>query len=145
MTFLNDEILNDIELARTVINNEDFSFAVVKYGKIWRKTKETGIKPILDTINEMGEDVQDSIIGERKLGKASALLCRYAKASGVYSSLGTKTAIALLIMGGVPCQVDSMIPAIDRFEDPELYQIDGMLKDVNTPEEAFLILKEKIL
>jgi hypothetical protein len=63
----------------------------------------------------------------------------------VYSSLGTKTAIALLIMGGVPCQVDSMIPAIDRFEDPELYQIDGMLKDVNTPEEAFLILKEKIL
>jgi hypothetical protein len=145
MTFLNDEILNDIELARKVICNEDCSFAVVKYGKIWKKTKETGVKPILDTITEMGEDIHGSIIGEKKLGKASALLCRYAKASGVYSPQGTKTAIALLIMGGIPCQVDSMIPTIDRFRDPGLYQVDGMVKDVNTPKEAYLILKEKIL
>jgi len=145
MTFLNDEILNEIELARKVICTEDCSFTVIKYGKIWKKTNEIGVKPILDSITEMGEDIHGSIIGEKKLGKASALLCRYAKASGVYSPQGTKTAIALLIMGGVPCQVDSMIPAIDRFRDPGLYQVDGMVKDVNTPDEAYLILKEKIL
>jgi hypothetical protein len=145
MTFLNDEILRDIDLARNVITNEDCSFVVIKNGKIRRKKKEAGIKPVLDAIDQMGEDINGSIIGERKLSKASALLCRYGKVAGVYSPEGTKTAIALLIMGGVPCQVDSMIPYIDKYKNSELAQADSILKEVNSPEQAYLILKEKIL
>jgi hypothetical protein len=145
MTFLNDEVLRDFELARNVITQEDCSLVVIKYGKIWKKAKETGVKPVLDAINEMDEDIHGSVIGEKILGKASALLCRFAKASGVYSPRGTKTAIALLIMGGVPCQIDRMIPSIDRFENSGLFQAESMLNNVKSPEEAYLILKEKIL
>ena len=143
MTLLNDEILRDIELARNVITNEKCTLVIIKYGKIWKKDKETGIKPVLDAISEMGEDINGSIIGEKTLGKSSALLFRYAKAAGVYSPQGTKTAIALLIMGGVPCQIDSMIPSIDRFNNSGLFQAENILKDVSSPEEAYLILKEK--
>ena len=145
MTVLNEEILKDLDLAREVISNEDCSVVVVKYGKIWKQKKGEGIKPMLETIEEMGEDIYESVIGDKILGKASALLCRYAKADGVYSPQGTKTAIALLIMGGIPCQIDKMIPFIQNKDGDDICPFEKMLKDVDSPEEAYKILKDRLL
>ena len=145
MTILNDEILKDLDLARDVISNEACSVVVVKYGKIWKKIKGEGVKPILKAIEEMGEDICESVIGDKILGKASALLCRYAKASGVYSPQGTKTAIAILIMGGIPCQIDQMIPFIQNKYGNDICPFEKMLKDVESPDEAYRILKDKLM
>lgn len=145
MTIAGEEVLRDIELAREVLSTTDCSIVVISYGKIWKKKTGLGIRPILETIEEMGEDIHGSIIGDRILGRASALLCRYAKAQGVYSPQGTKTGIALLIMGGVPCQVDELIPFIKNRANDGLCPFEKMLKDVTSPEEAYKILKEKVL
>lgn len=145
MTVLSEEILKDLELARKVITTEDCSLVVVKNEKIWKKKKGEGIRPILEAIVEMDEEINGSVIGENTLGTASALLCRYAKASGVYSTEGTKTAIALLIMGGVPCQVDKMIPFIQKNETNNQFLFEEILNKADSPEEAFVILKEKLL
>jgi len=143
MTVLNEEILKDLDLAREIITSEDCSVVIVKYGKIWCKKKGEGIRLMLEAIDEMGKDIYESVIGSKFLGKASSLLCRYVKAIGVYSPQGTKTAIALLIMGGVPCQVDQMIPAVQN-KDDYIYPFEIMLKDITSPEEAYKILKEKV-
>jgi len=145
MTLINEEIVRDMELAREVLSTTDCSVVVISYGKIWNKKTGGGIAPILEIIEEMGEDIQSSIIGDRILGRASALLCRYANAQGVYSPRGTKTGIALLIMGGVPCQVDELIPAIKNKTGDDLCPFEKMLKDVTSPEEAYKILKEKVI
>ena len=145
MTILSEEIVKDMELAREILSTTDCSIVVINYGKIWKKKTGEGIRPILETIEEMGEDIHDSVIGNRILGKASALLCRYAKAQGVYSPQGTKTGIALLVMGGVPCQVDELIPQIMNKNGNDLCPFEKMLKDVDSPEEAYKILKEKVI
>ena len=98
----------------------------------------------LEAIDEMGEDIHDSVIGDRILGKASALLCRYAKAQGVYSPQGTKTGIALLIMGAVPCQIDELIPFIKNKAGDDICPFEKMLKDIDNPEEAYKVLNQKI-
>jgi len=142
---LDEEIINDIGLAREVLSTTDYSVAVISFGKIWNHKTGDGVKPIIKTIEEMGEDIFDSVIGSRILGKASALLCRYAKAKAVYSPQGTKTGIALLIMGGVPCQVDELIPQNVVAETEKNSPFEKILKDVTSPEEAYNILKEKVL
>jgi len=144
MTILSEEVVKDLEIAREVLSTSDCSVVVVNYGKIWKKKTGEGIKPILEVIEEMGEDIQGSVIGDRILGKASALLCRYAKAQGVYSPHGTKTGIALLIMGGVPCQVDELIPFIKNRAGDGICPFEKMLKDVTGPDEAYKILKDKL-
>ena len=143
MTIVNEEVVRDIELAREILSTTDYSFVVINYGKIWKEKKGDGIRPMLETIEEMGEDIYNSVIGCRILGKAAAFLCRYAKASGVYSLQGTKTGIALLIMGGVPCQVDEMISYIKSRNDDDVYSFEKSLENVDSPEEAYRILKEK--
>ena len=77
------------------------------------------------------------------VGKAAAFLCRYKKLNGVYSIKGTKTGIALLIMGGVPCQIDEMVPTISEMEK-EHYQFEEILNNVETPGEAYKILKKAV-
>jgi len=145
MTIVNEEVVRDLELARETLSTTDCSIVVISFGKIWKKKTGEGIRPIMETIEEMGEDIHGSIIGDRILGKASALLCRYAKAQGVYSPQGTKTGIALLVMGGVPCQVDELIPQIMNKNGNDLCPFEKMLKDVDSPEEAYKILKEKVI
>jgi hypothetical protein len=145
MTIIDEETVKDMELARDVLSTDDYSIVVVSYGKIWKKKKGDGIRPILEAIDEMGEDIHGSVIGDRILGKASALLCRYAKPQGVYSPQGTKTGIALLIMGGVPCQVDELIPFIKNLSGDGLCPFEEILKDVTSPDEAYKILKEKVI
>jgi hypothetical protein len=145
MTIVNEEVVRDLELAREILSTTDCSIVVISYGKIWKKKTGEGIRPILETIEEMGEDIHGSIIGARILGRASALLCRYAKAEGVYSPQGTKTGIALLIMGGVPCQVDELIPFIKNRPSDDMCPFEKMLEDIISPEEAYKILKEKVI
>jgi len=145
MTLLDEEILRDLKIAREALSNSDTSVVVVSYGKIWKEKKGKGIRPIIEAIDEMGEDINDSIIGDRILGRASSLLCRYAKAKGVYSPKGTKTGIALLIMGGVPCQVDELIPRIDNKDGNDICPFEKILKEVTSPEEAYKVLKEKLI
>jgi hypothetical protein len=145
MTIINEEIVKDLNLAREALSTSDCSIVVISYGKIWKKKKGDGIKPFLEVIEEMGDDIHGSVIGDRILGRASALLCRYVKAQGVYSPQGTKTGIALLIMGGVPCQVDRLIPIIKNKAGDGPCPFEKILKDIISPEEAYKILKEKII
>jgi hypothetical protein len=145
MTIVNEEVVKDLGLARDILSTTDCSIVVISYEKIWKKKTREGIRPILETIEEMGEDIHGSIIGARILGRASALLCRYAKAEGVYSPQGTKTGIALLIMGGVPCQVDELIPFIKNRPGDDICPFEKMLEDITSPEEAYKILKEKVI
>lgn len=145
MTIFNEEVVRDLELAREILSTTDCSIVVISYRKIWKKKTGEGIRPILETIEEMGENIHGSIIGARILGRASALLCRYAKAEGVYSLQGTKTGIALLIMGGVPCQVYELIPFIKNRSGDDLCPFEKMLEDVISPDEAYKILKEKVI
>jgi len=43
-------------------------------------------------------------------------------------------------MGGVPCQIDEMIPTMST--ENEFYHFEQMLKNVDTPDEAYKILKK---
>ena len=142
---IKEEILKDLELAREVISKGDCSVAIIKYGKIWKKKKDEGIKNLIEAIDEMGEDVVDSTIGISVLGKASSLVCRNFKVGAVYSPQGTKTGIAILILGSIPCQIDKMIPFVqdkNNINDP--CRFEKLVKDIDTPEEAIIILKKNI-
>ena len=138
------EIIDDMERAREILLATDCSIVVVKDGDILAKKQGEGIKPILDTIEELEQKMKGSIIGDRILGKASALLCVYSKASGVYSRQATKTAIAVLIRAGIPGQADEMIPYIKNRSRDGLCPFEKMLLDTDSPKEAYKILKKTL-
>jgi len=139
-----EEIIDDMDRAREILSTTDCSVVVVKNGDILTKKQGNGIKPILEAIEELGQDTKGSTIGDRILGKASALLCVYSKVSGVYSRQATKTAIAVLIRAGIPGQTDEMIPYIKNRSRDGLCPFEKMLSNTDSPEEAYRILKKTL-
>jgi hypothetical protein len=139
---VSDDVIRDIDLARNILLSENYSFVIIKDEKIIRFNRDVGIKPILETIEEMGNDLEGAVIGDRILGKASAFLWRYSKIKGIYSPQATKTAIAILIIGGIPCQADEMIPSVNS---NDYYSFEEILQDVESPVEAYKILKENVI
>jgi hypothetical protein len=139
-----EDVIEDMEKAREILSTTDCSIVVVKNGTILTKKQGDGIKPILEAIEELGQDMKGSIIGDKILGKASALLCVYSEASGVYSKQATKIAIAVLIRAGIPGQTDEMIPYIKNRNGDGLCPFEKMLSDTDSPEEAYEILKKTL-
>lgn len=139
---VSDNLIRDIDIARNALLSENYSFVIVKDEKVLRFSKEEGIIPILQIIEEMGSDLEGKIIGDRNLGKASAFLWRYSKIKGIYSPQATKTAIAILIIGGIPCQADEMISSVNT---NNLYSYDDMLQNVESPDDAYRILKGYVI
>jgi hypothetical protein len=140
-----EDIIEDMDATRDILSKADYSIVVVKDGNILTKKQGDGIRPILEAIDELREDMQGSIVGDRILGKASALLCVYSKVKGVYSPQATKTAIAVLIRAGIPGQTDEIIPYIKNRYGDDVCPFEKMLLDVDAPEEAFEILKKTLL
>ena len=138
------EIIDDMDRAREILSTTDCSIVVVKNGTILTEKHGDGIKPILEAIEELGQDMKGYIIGDKILGKASALLCVYSEAIGVYSKQATKTAIAVLIRAGIPGQTDEMIPYIKNRSGDGLCPFEKMLSDTDSPEEAYKILKKAL-
>ncbi len=142
---VSEDVISGLTLARDILETSDNSVVVIKNGQVICKKKDSGIKPILEAIEELGDKIHGSIIGDRILGKASALLCIYSQAKAVYSPQATKTAIALMLINGVPSQADVLIPRIDNRDGTDMCPFEKMLESISSPEEAYKILKEKIL
>jgi hypothetical protein len=85
-----------------------------------------------------------STVGDRILGKASALLCVYTQVSNVYSPQATKTALAVLIRAGIPGQTDEMISYIKNRFGNDICPYEKMLLDIDSPEEAYNTLKKAV-
>ena len=96
----------------------------------------------MEAIDELGQEMQGTTVGDRILGKASALLCAYSKISSVYSPQTTKTALAVLIRAGIPGQTDESIPYVKNKYGNDICPFEKMLSDVDSPEEAYKILKK---
>ena len=140
----NIQNIEAIELARELLLGSDYYFVVVKNGALLTGKRGNGIKPILQAIDEIGENIQGSTVGIRLLGKASALLCAYAKAAGVYTPQATKKAIAVLIRANIPGRADQMIPYLDNKEDDDVFKFENMVINIDSPEEAYNILKKHL-
>ena len=140
-----EDIINDMHCAQEYLQTTNTSIVAVKNTKIISEKTGDGLLPFLEIINELGETLSECVVGDKLLGKASALLCRYSRVRGVYSIQGTKTAIALLLMGSIPCQVDSMIPFIKNRAGDDICPFERLLRDVDDPKQAFDLLTEKLM
>jgi hypothetical protein len=140
-----EDVLIDMAYAQRSLKENGSSIVAVKGSKVIKEKTGSGLRPFLELISELGDQLSECVIGDRILGKASALLCRYSMIRGVYSPEGTKTAIATLIIGAIPCQVDSLIPFIKNLNGDGVCRFEQLLKDVDDPHQAYELLYEKLM
>lgn len=145
MKLIDDHLLEDLTLARDIINKSNISVVVIKNGIIISKKCGNGLRPMLEVIRELDKEIFRSVIGDRILGRASALLCVYCKSIGVYSPQSTKKAISILLKEGITCQIDRIIPFIQNKDGDDICPFEKMIENIELPIEAYKILNKNII
>lgn len=145
MKLIDEHIIKDISVARDLIIKSNISVVVIKNGIILSKKRGNGLRPMLEVINELDNEIFESVIGDKILGKASALLCVYCKSIGVYSPQSTKKAISILSKEGITYQTDKIIPFIQNKNGDDICPFEKMIENIELPIEAYKILKQNII
>lgn len=141
---MDEQVILDIKKAQLLLRTLDTSLVVIKNGKILHQRIGEGLAPFIDLIETTSGDFSGCVIGDRLLGRASALLCRYVHADGVYAEKGTKKALAVLLVGGILGQVDTFLPHISNQSQDGLCPFERAVTSVEYPDEAFHIIKNKL-
>lgn len=141
---MDEQILTDMKKAQVLLQTSDSSIVVIKNGTVLHKKTGRGIGPFVDLIESTDADFSNCVIGDRLLGRASAFLCRYVNASGVYAVKGTKKALAVLLVGGILGQIDSFISHISNQSQDGLCPFERAVTSVESPDEAYRVIKHKL-
>ncbi len=141
---IDEQIIKDIQKAQVLLQLSEVSLVVIKHGEILHKRKGEGIAPFIDLIQSTDADFSDCVIGDRLLGRASAFLCRYVNAAGVYAVKGTKNALAVLMVGGILGQVETVIPQVSNRSQDGLCPFERAVASIESPEEAYRVIKETL-
>jgi hypothetical protein len=113
----------DISEIKKKLNEK--SFVVVREGSIVFESDGNGLRPFVDAID--GADLEGAVIGDRMVGKASALLSCYAKPAMLYTPRITDKALEILEKKGITVRYDGIVKmpaciydaALEGIEDPE--------------------------
>jgi len=141
---MDEQIIKDIQKAQVLLKISQDSLVVIKQGEILHRRKGDGISPFIDLIESTDSDFSDCVIGDRLLGRASAFLCRYVNAAGVYAEKGTKKALAVLMVGGILGQVETFIPSVSNRTQDGLCPFERAVTSIESPDEAYTAIKQKL-
>ena len=136
---MDEQTYQDLEVAEQAIQIKERTLVFVDNGKVFSAFSK---RPVPTLLNEI-EYASDTVIGIHFLGKASALLCAYGKVRAVFTKQATKTALAVLIRAGIPCQTDKMIAELPK-ESPLFDMYEQQVQPFDDPKEWFSFLQKSI-
>ncbi len=120
----------DLEKVQKILKNK--SFVAVKKGSVVFESEDKGLKPFIDAIDSA--DLEGSLMGDRMIGKASALLACYSKACMLYAPRIAEEALAYLNRERIKIEYEEIVNMRECVYDKAL-------KGVEDPEKAYVIIK----
>ena len=128
-----------------MLERQKLSLLILKEGLPIFMTKEGGVAPLLQAIEEIGrEDLAGSIVADKVVGKAAALLMAYFGAREAYAGIMSEKAVPVLERYSIPYHFRSLVVEILNRDKSGTCRFELTVPDVEEPEEAYSRLKEKV-
>jgi len=129
-------IYKAVNRARIALTHGDKTFVIVGDTKLAYYSEERGLYPLLNLIEQEPSKLEGSIIGDRIVGRAAALLCIFAKVKAVFALYIADEAVDLLENHGITATWRETVPYIVEKDLTSRYKLDLLLKDVEDPRQA---------
>lgn len=98
-----------------------------------------GIKPVIRYLEH--NNFRKAYVGDRCIGKASALLLVYGNAKRVYTPLISKSAIKVFEDHKVKYSADVVVDNIKNADGTDLCPMEKKVQDIDSPKKAYKLLK----
>lgn len=134
----------DLEIAKKILNEENFTVVFVKNGKVLFSSKESGINGFIKAIDKFGKDLRNSYLADKVVGLAIAMLSIYIKVNGIYARIISKPGINFLKENKIFLIYEKEIENILDKNKRDICPFEKIAINSRTPEEVYLKIKKII-
>ena len=133
--------MEDIDLARSLLEEEKWNLVMVKGGQVLFSSRERGIAPFFQAVQSMGISLHNAVIADRIVGLAVAMLCLHARVTSVYAGIATTEALDMLKGQGVTVSSKSTVPYISNYDGTDLCPFEKLAGSYQKPSQLFVALQ----
>jgi hypothetical protein len=133
--------MEDIGLARSLLENERWNLVIVKEGRVLFSSKKRGVAPLFQAIQSLGKGLHNAAMADRIVGSAVAMLCLYARIASVYAGIASQGALDMLKRRGVTISSKNIVPYICNYDGTDLCPFEKLAGNAENPAQLFSNLK----
>ena len=128
--------------ARRLILEEDVPCVFVREGAVLRPEEGTGVRPLVRALDEEPELLRGSVVVDKIVGKAAAMLAVLGGAAGVYGLTMSAAARDYLAARGIPAEWETLTERIINRTGTGLCPMETAVLDIDDPAEGLAALRE---
>ena len=128
--------MNIYEL-KNILLKENHTIVIYKSDASVVVSDDRGVAPLMKLLNENKEQLCDSMIADKVIGKAAALLMVYGKVKEVFTPTISVPAIEVFKNHNVKITYDKVVERIINRKGDGLCPMETLCLNVDNPEEAF--------
>ncbi len=129
--------MEDIDLARSLLEEEKWNLVIVKGRQVLFSSRERGVAPFFQAVQSMGRSLHNAAAADRIMGLAVALLCLHARITSVYASIASQGALDMLKEQGVTISSKSTVPYISNYDGTDLCPFEKLARNSRNPAQLF--------
>ena len=133
-----DRYLEELEKA-------GLSLLIYSGEKVIFSSARTGMKPLLEAIEALGlEPLRGTIVADKVIGRAAALLIVYMDATEVHAGVVSKTAAEVLWSHGLKYYFGREVESIKSRDGVIICPFERLVQEISDPEEAYKRIRAKM-
>jgi hypothetical protein len=133
--------MEDIDMARSLLEEERWNLVIVKEGEVLFSSKERGVAPFFDAVETRGQSLHNAALADRIAGSAVAMLCLYAGITSVYAGIASQAALDMLREQGVTVASRNTVPYISNYDGTDLCPFEKLAREAGEPSRLFVALQ----
>jgi len=131
-----------LERAKVLLSDSGASFVAVKEGEE-HISNDKGIAPILKILQETPDFLKGAFVADKVIGKAAALLLRYAGVERLYTRTLSQLAVQVLDDSFMTYEYDQLVPNIINRTGDGMCPMEQKVLNISDPVEAYKLLSGK--
>ena len=134
--------MDEKELAINKLKESDYSLIVVKEKEVKYKSKEESVGSIVSLLDERPELLKDSVVADKIIGRAVAMVCDYASVKFCYGQIVSEGALDVFHRNNIPYETAKVVKAIKNRDNTDLCPIEKLTLNVTDSAEGIKKIKE---
>jgi hypothetical protein len=125
--------MEDIDLARSLLEDDKWNLVIVKKGQVLLSSRERGIAPFFQAVQSIGKGLHNAAVADRIVGLAVAMLCLHARVRYVYADILSQGALDMLRKKGVAVNSKTTVPHISNYDGTDLCPFEKLAESCQKP------------
>lgn len=132
--------INDL---KDILLKENHTLVIYKNNASVITSNDRGVNSLIKLIKKDKSQLSGSLIADKVIGKAAALLMIYAGVKEIYAPIISKPALQTLLKHNVKVYYDKEVERIINRKSDGLCPMETLCLDIEKPDEAYLLLSTK--